>query len=72
MSNIFIAIKLLSASIQAALGKHFGIKSQKGVALMEYALLGALIAVVAVATLGEVGTAIDAVLTRIETELDLS
>lgn len=44
MSNIFVAIKLVSASILATLGKHFDVKSQKGVTIIEYALLGALIA----------------------------
>lgn len=69
MSNILVAIKLVSASILATLGKHFDVKSQKGVALMEYALLGALIAVAAVALLGDVGTAINDVLQAIIDEL---
>ena len=59
MSNIFVAIKLVSVSIQAALCKHFGIKSQKGVTIIEYALLGALIAVALISYIGDLKTAVD-------------
>jgi pilus assembly protein Flp/PilA len=57
MSNIFVVVKMVSAAIQASLYKHFGIiKSQKGVSMMEYALIAALISVVAIAALQSVGS----------------
>jgi len=40
------------------LNKLFTIKSQKGAAMIEYALLAALIAVVAMAGVGPLGTAV--------------
>jgi pilus assembly protein Flp/PilA len=45
MSNMFITIKLLAAAMMARLNEHFEIKSEKGVTIIEYALLAALIAV---------------------------
>lgn len=44
MSNIFMAFKLVVATMLARLNKLVGTKSQKGVTIIEYALLGALIA----------------------------
>ncbi len=44
-------------------------KSQKGVTLIEYALIAALIAVVAIAVLTDVGTALVSKFTSIKTEL---
>jgi pilus assembly protein Flp/PilA len=55
MSNIFIAIKLVAANIMASLSKRFGITSQKGATMIEYALIAALISVVALTTLGQIG-----------------
>lgn len=56
MSNIFIAIKLVAANIMASLSKRFGITSQKGATMIEYALIAALISVVALSTLTTIGT----------------
>lgn len=69
MSNIFMAIKLVSATIQAALYKYFGIKSQKGVTLIEYALIGALVAVALISSLGDLKTAIDSTFDEISAKL---
>ena len=44
-------------------------RSQKGVTMIEYALIAALIAVVAVVTLGDVGTAILAKFTAVKAAL---
>lgn len=51
------------------LHKMFTPKSQKGVTMIEYALIAALIAVVAVTTLTDVGTALVAKFTAIKTAL---
>lgn len=47
----------------------FSIKSQKGAAMIEYALLAALIAVVVMATVGPLGTQIAGVFTTITAAL---
>lgn len=70
MSNIFIAIKLVAVAMMAKLNGRFGIESQKGVSLIEYALIGALIAVAAVAMLDNVGTSVNEVFGNINTKLD--
>lgn len=51
------------------LKKFFSIKAQKGVTMIEYALIAALVAVVSIGTLGTVGTNLKAVFTKIATEL---
>ena len=51
MSNSFMAIKLVAAAMLARLNEHVGIKSQKGVTIIEYALLGALIAAALIASI---------------------
>jgi pilus assembly protein Flp/PilA len=56
MSNIFITIKLVAANIMASLSKRFGITSQKGATMIEYALIAALISVVAITTLTGIGS----------------
>jgi pilus assembly protein Flp/PilA len=62
MTHIFITTKL---ALEAMLNKHFDIKSQKGVTLIEYSLLAGLIAVAAVSTLTTVGTDVKALFTAI-------
>ena len=59
MSNIFFTIKWALAALQATLNQRFGIKSQKGVTIIEYALLGALIAVALISSIGDLKTAVD-------------
>jgi len=49
--------------------KFFDIKSQKGVTMIEYALIAALVSVVAIAALALVGTQLTAVFTSISTAL---
>lgn len=44
-------------------------KSQAGVTMIEYALIAALVAIVAIATLTDVGTAIKAKFTTVATEV---
>lgn len=51
MTNIFIAIKLYVEAMMASLNERFEIKSQKGVTIIEYALLAALIGVALVVSL---------------------
>lgn len=69
MSNIFISIKLLATVIAAKLNARFGIESQKGATMIEYALLAALISVVAITTLGNIGTNLDTQFHAVETAL---
>jgi len=47
----------------------FDIKSQKGVTMIEYALIAALVAVVAIAALTAVGTKLTAIFTQISTTI---
>lgn len=71
MSNIFVAVKLALVALQARLNLRFGIESQKGVSLIEYALIGVLISVAAVVTLGNVGNAVNGVFGNINGKLAL-
>jgi pilus assembly protein Flp/PilA len=64
------ALKSLSIELPAMLqSKLFPIKSQKGVAMIEYALLAALIAVVAMVGVDALGDEILAAFNRIVTAL---
>ncbi|ACF11870.1 Flp/Fap pilin component [Chlorobaculum parvum NCIB 8327] len=67
MSTNFYAIKLF---VEALLSKYFGVKSQKGVTMIEYALIAALIAVIAIATITTVGTNLNSVFNRVGTALN--
>jgi len=51
------------------MNKIFDIKSQKGVTMIEYALIAALVAVVAIAALTAVGTQLTAIFTQISTTI---
>lgn len=62
---MFIAIKLIAAAIAAKLNKHVDLKSQKGVTIIEYALLGALIAAALVLSLQGLKTDIASLFTTI-------
>lgn len=64
MLNIYSAIKL---AIAAMLEKSYDINSQKGAAMIEYALIAALIAVAAIAVLPGIGTSITAAFTAVQT-----
>lgn len=65
MSNIFITIKLVAAAMLARLSNHVDLKSQKGVTIIEYALLGALIAAALVGSLTALKVDIAALFTTI-------
>ncbi len=47
------------------LHKFFSIKSQKGVTMIEYALIAALVAIAALAVLGPLGTQITAIFQQV-------
>jgi pilus assembly protein Flp/PilA len=66
---MFIAIKSIAAAIAAKLNEHFGIESQKGVTIIEYALLGALIAAALVGSLTGLKNNITTLFTTIGTSL---
>lgn len=51
------------------LKKFFSIKAQKGVTMIEYALIAALVAVVSITALTNVGTKLKTVFTTIEAKL---
>jgi len=55
--------------IHCAMLRSFYIKSQKGVTMIEYALIASLVAVAAVTILGTVGTKATAVFTTVSTKL---
>jgi pilus assembly protein Flp/PilA len=69
MSNMFITIKLIAAAMAGKLNEHFGIESQKGVTIIEYALLGALIAAALVGSISGLATTIGTKLTAIGTSI---
>lgn len=69
MSNLFIAIKLLAAAIAGKLNQHFGLESEKGVTMIEYALLAALISVIAITTITTIGTSINTKLVDVKNAL---
>ena len=51
------------------LNKFFPIKSQKGVTMIEYALIAALVAVAAITILGTLGTNLTAIFTSVSDAL---
>ncbi|TCD47268.1 Flp family type IVb pilin [Chlorobium sp. N1] len=51
------------------MAKVMTVKSQKGVTMIEYALIAALVSVVAITTVGLVGDNVEAVFDKIKTEL---
>lgn len=53
----------------AAVNKLFAIKSQKGVTMIEYALLAALIAITVITVLGTVSTNLNTVFTNVANAL---
>lgn len=53
----------------AAVNKLIAVKSQKGVTMIEYALLAALIAVAVITVLGTIGTNLNTVFTSIASAL---
>ena len=55
MSTNFYAIKLF---VEALLSKYCDVKSQKGVTMIEYALIAALVAVVAIGAITALGGSI--------------
>ena len=56
MSTNFYAIKLF---VEALLSKYCDVKSQKGVTMIEYALIAALVAVVAIGAITALGGSIN-------------
>jgi pilus assembly protein Flp/PilA len=59
----------LEVAFVVALSNFFSPKSQKGVTMIEYALIAGLVAVAAVVILGTVGTKVSTVFTTVSTKL---
>jgi pilus assembly protein Flp/PilA len=59
----------LEVAFVVALSNFFSAKSQKGVTMIEYALIAALVAVAAVTIIGTVGTKVTSVFTTVSTKL---
>jgi pilus assembly protein Flp/PilA len=66
MANIFLTLKL---SLEVMLNRLFDVKSQKGVTMIEYALIAALVAVAAIATITLVGTQLSTVFNFVQGKL---
>ncbi|NTU49625.1 MAG: Flp family type IVb pilin [Desulfobulbaceae bacterium] len=66
MLNIFLVIKL---SLEVMLNKLFDVKLQKGVTMIEYALIASLIAVAVIVILTTVGTNLNNVFTYVSGKL---
>jgi pilus assembly protein Flp/PilA len=58
-----------NSSIQAMLDKFFSVKSQKGVTMIEYALIAGLVAIVVVGALTALGGNLTTIFTNISTAL---
>ncbi|MGC8775174.1 MAG: Flp family type IVb pilin [Chlorobaculum sp.] len=58
------------AVFKAFLQQFFGVKSQKGVTMIEYGLIAALVAIVVIATLGPLGTALQNIFSTIKTKVE--
>lgn len=58
MSNLFLAIHLATEASRITLRKYFRIESQKGIHIMEYALLGVLIAIALIGSIQAVSDAL--------------
>jgi pilus assembly protein Flp/PilA len=54
-----------NSSIHALLNKFYSIKSQKGVTMIEYALIAGLISIVAIGALNALGAQLSAIFTNI-------
>ena len=61
--------QLKSLGDKAMLKNFFSVKSQKGVTMIEYALIAALVAVVAITALTTLGTTLTSIFTNIGTAL---
>jgi pilus assembly protein Flp/PilA len=66
MLNYFFSIEV---ALYAALNKLFSVKSQKGVTMIEYALIAALVAVVAITALTVVGSKLDTIFSYVSGKL---
>ncbi|WP_207387775.1 Flp family type IVb pilin [Chlorobium sp. N1] len=60
---------MLNNIVAMIMAKVMTVKSQKGVTMIEYALIAALVSVVAITTVGLVGDNVEAVFDKIKTEL---
>ncbi|MBN1929459.1 MAG: Flp family type IVb pilin [Chlorobiaceae bacterium] len=67
MSSNLLAVKMV---FEAFLNKHFSVKSQKGVTMIEYALIAALIAVAAIAILPGLGDNLSTTFETVSDNLD--
>ena len=70
MLGYFLFIKSrISYPLHAVLSKCFSIKSQKGVTMIEYGLIAALVAVVAIVAIKAIGTNAATVFNKISNSL---
>lgn len=58
------------AVFKAFLQQFFGVKSQKGVTMIEYGLIAALVAVVVIVALGPLGTALKDIFSTIKDSVE--
>ncbi|UWX58010.1 Flp family type IVb pilin [Chlorobaculum sp. MV4-Y] len=64
-----IMLNMIVYTLMAALNKLFPVKSQKGVTMIEYALIAALIAVAVIAVLVTVGSSLNNIFSYIGSKL---
>jgi|WetSurMetagenome_2_1015567.scaffolds.fasta_scaffold919316_1 pilus assembly protein Flp/PilA len=66
MSSLFLTIKM---SLEILLSRFFGVKSQKGVTMIEYALIAGLISVAVIAILITMSGSLKTIFNSINTAL---
>ena len=69
LDNLIFIKSQIVYTLLAALSKFFSIKSQKGVTMIEYALIAALIAIVVIVAITSVGTNLTAVFNKVANSL---
>jgi pilus assembly protein Flp/PilA len=68
-SRLFVIITMIENALMVSLSRLFPVKSQKGVTMIEYGLIAALVSVIVIATLVLMGSNLQTIFTSISDAL---
>jgi pilus assembly protein Flp/PilA len=68
-SKLFVIITMIENALMVSLNRLLPVKSQKGVTMIEYGLIAALVSVIVIATLVLMGTSLQTIFTAISNAL---
>jgi pilus assembly protein Flp/PilA len=69
-SKLFVIITMIENALKVSLNRFFPVRSQKGVTMIEYGLIAALVSVIVIATLVLMGTSLQTIFNAIADALD--